>query len=138
MDRSTVDRRGWPGFPNATILKRTLAVIARVWSAQTGADHLQIYVEHFSSHVLPALKNCDGYVSATVLTRQLNNENEIVVTTFWKSMEAIEAFAGTDRDRAVVAAEAAALLTTFDHRVLHYTVAVADGCEAISRLRGPG
>jgi hypothetical protein len=41
-------------------------------------------------------------------------------------MEAIRGFAGSDVERAVVADEAAALLTEFDHRVRHYEVSVKD------------
>jgi hypothetical protein len=48
---------------------------------------------------------------------------EIVVTTYWQSLAAIDAFAGPDREFAVVAAEAAALLTDYDRRVRHYEVA---------------
>jgi heme-degrading monooxygenase HmoA len=50
---------------------------------------------------------------------------EILVTTYWASLAAIEAFSGADSEAAVVAAEAAALLTEFDKRVRHYEVAVA-------------
>jgi heme-degrading monooxygenase HmoA len=47
------------------------------------------------------------------------------VTTYWQSFAAIDAFAGSDRESAVVADEAAALLTDFDHRVRHYEVAIS-------------
>jgi hypothetical protein len=51
---------------------------------------------------------------------------EIIVTTYWQSLSAIDTFAGADRESAVVAAQAAALLTDFDKRVRHYEVAIAD------------
>jgi hypothetical protein len=51
---------------------------------------------------------------------------EILVTTYWASFAAIDAFAGADRESAVVAAEAAALLTDFDKRARHYEVALAE------------
>jgi heme-degrading monooxygenase HmoA len=49
------------------------------------------------------------------------------VTTVWQSLQAIDAFAGSDRETAVVASDAAALLTDYDRRVRHYEVAQMDG-----------
>ena len=46
--------------------------------------------------------------------------------TVWQSNPAIEAFAGPDREAAVVAPEAAALLTDYDRRVRHFEVATTD------------
>ena len=46
--------------------------------------------------------------------------------TFWRSVDSIRGFAGADVEGAVVAEEAAALLTDFDRRVRHYDVAVQD------------
>ena len=51
---------------------------------------------------------------------------EVVVITFWESVDAIRGFAGADLERAVVADEAAALLTQFDRRVRHYELALRD------------
>lgn len=107
-------------------------MIARVWHATAAHDQLDAYLKHFSEQVLPELKKCEGFASAILLTRDVDGEKEITVTTFWRSTKAIEAFAGSDRDAAVVALEAAALLKTFDHRVRHYTVDVAADPESIS------
>lgn len=111
-------------------------MIARVWSAHVDRENLHIYLKHFSSYVLPELKKLDGFASAMILTRQINGENEILVTTFWTSMEAVDAFAGSDREAAVVTGEAAALLRSFDKRVSHYSVDVADSSECISIFVG--
>jgi len=48
------------------------------------------------------------------------------VLTVWQSNSAIDAFAGPDREAAVVAPEAAALLTDYDRRVRHFEVATTD------------
>ena len=102
-------------------------MIARLWSARTTQAKSQSYLQHFSSAVLPALRKFDGYVSSTVLTRPGNNETEILVLTVWQSFTAIDAFAGPDREAAVVGPEAAALLTDYDRRVRHFEVAMIDG-----------
>jgi heme-degrading monooxygenase HmoA len=102
-------------------------MIARLWSARTTTAQSTRYLEHFWQSVVPALRKVDGYVAATVLVRTYQDSVEILVTTVWQSYQAIDAFAGTDRETAVVGSEAAALLTDYDRRVRHYEVAQMDG-----------
>ena len=98
-------------------------MIARLWSARTTPELVNLYVDHFSKHVQPMLRTFGGYAGSTVMTRETSEIVEILVTTFWRSVQNIEAFAGPDREAAVVAPEAAALLSSFDKRALHYELA---------------
>jgi heme-degrading monooxygenase HmoA len=102
-------------------------MIARLWSARTTQAQSQIYLRHFSASVLPALRRFEGYISSTVLTRLANSGVEILVITVWQSIVAIDAFAGADREAAVVTPDAAALLTDYDRRVRHFEIASMDG-----------
>lgn len=102
-------------------------MIARLWSARTTKAQSTKYLEHFWHSVVPSLRKFDGYVCSSVLVRPHGDSVEILVTTAWKSVAAIEAFAGPDRETAVVASEAAALLADYDRRVRHYEVAQLDG-----------
>jgi heme-degrading monooxygenase HmoA len=102
-------------------------MIVRLWSARTTQARSQAYVQHFSGVVLPALRIFEGYISSMVLTRSTEGAFEIMVMTIWQSFSAIDAFAGPDREAAVVAPEAAALLTDFDRRVRHFELATSDG-----------
>ncbi len=99
-------------------------MIARIWSAQATRQQAPAYAAHFRSHVLPQLMALDGYVGATLLERAVDHSIEIMVITYWNSMDAVGRFAGDDPERAVVADEAAAVLTGFDERVRHYEVAI--------------
>ena len=101
-------------------------MIARVWSAQTTPAQAPAYVEHLKSQGLPAVRTVDGYAGAVLLERPTADAVEIIVVTYWRSLAAIGGFAGADLERAVVADEAAALLTQFDRRVRPYEVAVND------------
>jgi heme-degrading monooxygenase HmoA len=101
-------------------------MIARLWSAQTTPEKAPAYVEHLRSHVLPALKRLDGFGGAMLLQRPVPDGVDILVLTYWQSVEVIGAFAGADLEQAVVAAEAAAVLTKFDPRVRHYEVVVRE------------
>jgi heme-degrading monooxygenase HmoA len=102
-------------------------MIARLWSARATTAQSTRYLEHFWQSVLPSLRTFEGYVSSSVLVRAHRDTVEILVTTVWQSLEAIDAFAGSDRETAVVSSEAAALLTDYDRRVRHYEVAQMDG-----------
>lgn len=101
-------------------------MIARVWTAQTTAGQLPRYLEHLRSSVIPGLQRLDGYSGVTVFDRPLTDGMEVVVITYWRSIDAIRAFAGPDVERAVVAADAQALLTRFEERVRHFVVALTE------------
>ena len=99
-------------------------MIARVWTARTTSAQSESYLHHFEQAVQPELRRIEGFLGAAVGTRPSPGSMEILVTTYWESRAAIDAF-GADREDAVVAAEASALLTDFDKRVRHYQVALA-------------
>jgi heme-degrading monooxygenase HmoA len=101
-------------------------MIARLWSARTTPALSDAYLQHFEQSVRPELRHVDGFLGATVFTRPAPGSVEILVTTYWKSFAAIDAFAGTDRESAVVAAEAASLLTDYEKRVRHYEVSFSE------------
>jgi heme-degrading monooxygenase HmoA len=107
-------------------------MIARVWTSRVAKSNLNAYLNHFSNKVLPELKRCVGFASAQVLTRDLDAETEVVVSTLWKNLASVEAFAGSDRDAPVVAPETAELLISYDKRVRHYLVAASDSSESAS------
>src|SRR6266481_5027699 len=97
----------------------------RRWSARTTKAQLPKYLEHFSKNVLPELRRVPGYLEAMVSVGRLDGEIEIVVETTWRSLESIRNFTGPDLEAAVVADEAAALLTNFDLRVRHFEIAIS-------------
>jgi heme-degrading monooxygenase HmoA len=101
-------------------------MIARIWSARATHDNWPKYEQHFTSSVLLELREFDGYVSSNLLKRDNGREIEITVITMWDSWEAIDSFAGADREAAVVAPRAAALLIDYERRVRHCDVALSD------------
>ncbi len=115
-----------PSSPASASSDTLAETILRCWSARTTEAHLPKYLEHFSKRVLPELRRVPGYLGASVSLRHLESEVEIVVETDWRSLESIRNFAGPDLEAAVVADQAAALLTNFDRRVRHYEIAVRD------------
>ena len=108
-------------------------MIARLWSARTTPALSDSYLQHFTESVRPELGRVTGFLGATVSTRPAPGSIEILVTTYWASFSAIDAFAGSDREAAVVATEAAALLTDYDKRVRHFELAIAEFPSASAR-----
>ena len=101
-------------------------MIARLWSADTTSAQAPAYAEHLRTHVLPALNTIEGYAGTMLLERTAPAGVEILVITWWRSVEDIGRFAGTDPEHAVVADEAARLLTRFDRRVRHFRLVMED------------
>jgi heme-degrading monooxygenase HmoA len=107
-------------------------MIARVWKARAQPAGAGVYRRHFESRVLAALNGVEGYLGATLLTRALGDNVEIVVLSRWRSLDSVRAFAGADLEHAVVAEEIRPHLTAWDDRVQHYEVAIED-CGTLSR-----
>lgn len=100
--------------------------ILRRWTARALNSNLPPYLEHFSKQVLPELHSVPGYLGASLSLRPGEKETEIVVETTWRSLEAIRGFAGVDIEAAVVAPQAADLLTSYERRVQHLQIAIVD------------
>ena len=60
------------------------------------------------------------------MLREDGEEIAITVLTFWRSLESLDSFAGTDREAAVVAPNITAFLSSYDKRVQHFDLAFAD------------
>ena len=101
-------------------------MIARLWTAKTSQANAPVYAAHLESQVLAALRKVDGYVGAKLLNREVADGVEILVVTFWQSLESIKGFAGEDFEKAVVSDQIAPLLSQYDQHVIHYNVAVED------------
>jgi heme-degrading monooxygenase HmoA len=97
-------------------------VIARIWTARTTRAQAPTYAAYLEAHVFAKLGEIDGYVRALLLQRDVGEDVEVQVITFWRSLDAIRAFAGDDAEAAVVTEAAAALLTGFDRRARHFEV----------------
>ena len=101
-------------------------MIERVWHGCIAPDRADAY-QSFLEHVFfPEAHEIAGYLGARVLRRQVGDEVEFMTITRFASIEAIRAFAGDDPERAHVAPQAQALLTRWEERAAHYTLAFED------------
>jgi heme-degrading monooxygenase HmoA len=97
-------------------------MVVRFWSARTTQVRFPDYLSHFNRNVLPSLRAVEGFLEARVMSQSDGVVVQFIVETLWASLEAIDQFAGPDREDAVVADEALHLLTSHDRRVRHYVV----------------
>ncbi len=72
--------------------------------------------------MLPGIHRVSGYGGAYLLKRAVPEGVEFVTITFFESLNAVRAFAGSDYEQAVVPPDARALLKRFDERAAHYDI----------------
>jgi hypothetical protein len=101
-------------------------MVVRFWTARTTQERFPTYLRHFNENVLPSLRAVDGFLQARVISQSDGTVVQFIAETLWSTMEAIDQFAGPDREAAVVADEALHLLTSFDRRVRHYQVDLSE------------
>ena len=101
-------------------------MIARLWSARATPQNWPAYEKYFIDHVVPGTSHTERLRRRELAQREDGDEVAITVLTFWRSLESLDAFAGTDREAAVVAPNVTAFLSSFDKRVQHFDLAFAD------------
>jgi heme-degrading monooxygenase HmoA len=122
--------RGAPADPvdaseiHRSLITRAVAVggVVRQWKGVVKPGLAVRYLQHLRDETLPSLARLDGFNGATILRRDVEDGTEFQVSTLWRSLEAIAAFAGEDITRAVVPPAAQALMVRFDDRAVHYEV----------------
>jgi heme-degrading monooxygenase HmoA len=97
-------------------------MIIREWRGRARRSQAAAYPRHFRERVISELRDVPGFMGAQLSRRDVDGGVEFLVLTQWQSMDAIRGFAGTEVDKAVVEAGAAAALVEFDERVRHYEV----------------
>jgi len=63
-----------------------------------------------------------AFIDASILRRNVDQGIEFLIVTRWKSMGAIEEFAGREPDIAVVPEKVQEMMVDYDRSVRHYEV----------------
>ena len=101
-------------------------MIVRSWRALAKSEKEVAYLTHFRDEVLPHLRQLAGFCGVTLLRKDQAHGVEIIVLTRWASLSAVRAFAGPDRDAAVVADAAQAWFHSYEKIVTHHEVVLDD------------
>lgn len=99
-------------------------MIARIWRGWASAATADDYQRHYETDVADHLEDVADFRGARLLRRDEGDEVLFTSITFFTSMDAVRAFAGSDPERAVVEDTARRALTRWDERVVHHDVAV--------------
>jgi heme-degrading monooxygenase HmoA len=101
-------------------------MIARVWKAQARGRNGDAYARFFRGFVRQ-MRELEGFEGAELLRRRVGNTQHITVVSYWRSMKAIEPFAGRLVERAHVEPEARRLLSRVGRVVQHFEVEEFEG-----------
>jgi antibiotic biosynthesis monooxygenase (ABM) superfamily enzyme len=99
-------------------------VISRLWHGWTTPENADAYEELLRREIFRgiAARELSGYRGIDLLRRDIGDSVEFVTIMWFDSLEAVQAFAGVDHERAVVPPAARNLLLRFDDRSAHYEV----------------
>jgi len=111
-----------PAFERVMSVHRSPAGVARQWKGVVKPGMEGEYIRHLRGETLPALRQLAGFDTVTIMRRDVEGGVEFQVTTYWRSLDAIKAFAGDDITRAVVPPAARALMVRYDERAMHYDI----------------
>jgi len=101
-------------------------MIARVWRGATRAEDAEAYLEYLHRTGHAEYRRIPGH-RRTVTLRRIDGERaEFVILSFWDSLDAVRAFAGSDVGEAVFYAEDDRYLVERDDRVAHFDVVYED------------
>lgn len=97
-------------------------MISRHWKGITYKERASDYLNHLQKDTFSKLKHVEGFISITILHREVSNGIEFLIITRWSDFDAIKKFAGPGYESAVVPVEAQRLMVEYDHHVTHYHV----------------
>ncbi len=95
-------------------------MISRHWRGLAKQHYAEEYVKHLQSETFPGLKEIAGFISASILRRNVNEGIEFLIVTNWESIAAIQEFAGRDFENAVVPENVKNMMVEYDRVVRHY------------------
>ncbi len=101
-------------------------MIARVWRGWTSKDDAEAYSDYLVATGMKDSRATPGNRGALVLRREAGERAEFTTVTFWESAEAVEAFAGPDREKAVFYPDDERYLVEREWSVSHHDVLHAD------------
>src|SRR5688572_7593811 len=97
-------------------------MVERHWKGVAKNEKAQEYIDHLKNDTFRKLKEIRGFVSASILTRDLPDGVEFLIVTKWETFDAIKQFAGEKIDIAVVPKPVQLMMLRYDEYVSHYEV----------------
>ena len=99
-------------------------VIARIWHGITLDTVADEYLAFLRERAISDYRATPGNLAAYVLHRREGRLAHFITLTHWESLQAIEAFAGSEIEKAKYYPEDAGFLLEYEPTVQHYTIDV--------------
>ena len=99
-------------------------MIARIWHGRTPAEKADDYLEYVKRTGIAEYRSVAGNRGQYIL-RKIDGDGDIAdftVLSFWESMDAVRAFAGTEPEKPVYYPEDEEYLLELEDEVAHYDV----------------
>ena len=97
-------------------------MIVRLWHGTVPASKAGAYREFLNTRAISDYQSVAGNLSVHILEREENDITHFITLTFWKDMDSIKAFAGSDVEAAKYYPEDKDFLLGFEPKVVHYEV----------------
>ena len=100
--------------------------MSRIWHGCTKQGNADAYQNLLKEEIFIGISNrkIRGYRGIHPLRRDVGDAVEFITIMWFDSIDAVREFSGEDYEKAVVPAQARALLSRFDDRSQHYDVKV--------------
>lgn len=104
-------------------------MIARIWHGWTTTENADAYEQLLRTEIFEQIahRDIEGYRGVELFRRTTDELVEFVTVMRFDSFNGVVAFSGEDYERAVVPAEAQALLHDYDRRAAHFDVRMQEG-----------
>ena len=99
-------------------------MIARIWHGAVAPAKSDEYLDYLNETGVPDYRATEGNRGVYVLRRIEGDRAHFLTVSFWESMDKIEAFAGSDPEKARYYPEDEKFLLDFEPTVGHYEVVV--------------
>ncbi|HYF38253.1 MAG TPA: hypothetical protein VD930_01105 [Gemmatimonadales bacterium] len=101
-------------------------MIARIWHGRTRARDYDAYWTFLHERAIPDYRAIPGNIGVRLFRRLDGEQAHFLTLSYWTSLEAIHAFAGTDISVAKYYPEDREYLLEFEPAVEHYEVTPSD------------
>lgn len=97
-------------------------MIARIWHGRTKIEDMDSYADFMKVPAIPDYKKTMGFINLSFLKQVKDNECHFTLITYWKNLDVIKNFAGSDYEKAKYYPEDEAFLIEFETCVQHHEV----------------
>jgi heme-degrading monooxygenase HmoA len=99
-------------------------MIERHWKGIARKERAPEYSKHLQTDTFKKLSAMGGFLSAKILSREVQSGVEFLIVTTWQNLDVIKQFTGAEIEKAVVPANVREMMVVYDEQVIHYHIDV--------------